>query len=110
MIYNIPNHYRGDTWDGINKIAITQNNVPVNLTNASIKMEFRQDIDSPVIMTFSTENSGIQITSVSSIRVMPRLIEVPFAKYYYDLQVTFPSGIVKTYVSGTWTINPDFTA
>jgi hypothetical protein len=109
MIYNIPPHKRGDTWDGINKISITQNGIPVNLTNASIKMEFRTGIDTPVAMTFSTENSGITITSLSSIKIMPRLIEVPFATYYYDLQVTFPAGVVKTYVSGTWIIVPDYT-
>jgi hypothetical protein len=109
MTYNIPDQRRGDTWDGINKISITQNGIPVNLTNSFIKMDFRRNIDTPVIMTFSTENSGITITSVSSIRVMPKVIEVPFAKYYYDLQVTFPTGIIKTYVSGTWNITPDIT-
>jgi hypothetical protein len=109
MTYNIPRHRRGDTWDGINNISITQNGVPVNLTNASVKMEFRQGIDTPVAMTFSTANSGITITSVSSVRVMPRLIEVPFSTYKYDLQVTFSTGVVKTYISGEWPIIADIT-
>ena len=110
MIYNIPEHRRGDTWDGINKIGITQNGVPVNLTNSSIKMEFRQDVDAPVALTLSTENSGILITSISSIRIPSRIVEMPHSKYYYDLQVTFPTGIIKTYITGTWVIIPDITA
>jgi hypothetical protein len=109
MIYDIPEHRRGDTWDGINKIGITQNGIPVNLTNSLIKMEFRQGIDTPVALTLSTENSAIVITSLSSIRILPKTIEIPYGKYFYDLQVTFPTGVIKTYISGSWTVAPDFT-
>jgi hypothetical protein len=112
MIYNIPEHRRGDTWDGINSIALTQNGQPVNLSGALVKMEFRLGIDDPVALTLSTENGSIQVISpgLSSVRILPRIIEIPFAKYYYDLQVTYPTGIVKTYITGTWPITPDYTA
>jgi len=109
MTYDIPPHRRGDTWDGINSITISINNAPIVLSGASVKMEFRQDIDAPVAMTFSTENSGIVILNANTIRLMPRKIEVPFATYYYDLQVTYPTGIVKTYMAGTWPIVADIT-
>jgi hypothetical protein len=109
MTYNIPSHRRGDTWDGINSIAISVNNVPVVLSGASISMEFRQDIDTPVVMSFSTETSTIQVLNANTIRILPRKIEVPFATYYYDLQVTYPTGVVKTYMSGSWAIVPDIT-
>lgn len=109
MTYDIPPHHRGDTWDGINSISISVNGVPVVLSGAEVKMEFRQNIDTPVAMTFSTANSGIVILNANTIRVMPRKIEVPFAKYYYDLQVTYPTGVVKTYMSGTWPIVADIT-
>lgn len=109
MTYNIPPHRRGDTWDGINSISISINGVPVVLSGASVKMEFRQDIDSPVVMTFSTENSGIVILNANTVRLMPRKIEVPFATYQYDLQVTYPTGVVKTYMAGTWPIVADIT-
>lgn len=109
MTYNIPSHRRGDTWDGINSIAISVNSVPVVLSGSKITMEFRQDIDSPVVMTFSTETSTIQILNANTIRIPARKIEVPFGTYQYDLQVTYSTGVVKTYMSGIWEIVPDIT-
>jgi hypothetical protein len=109
MTYDIPPHRRGDTWDGINSIAISVNSVPVVLSGASIKMDFRQGIDTPVVMTFSTETSTIQILNGNTIRIPARKIEVPFGTYQYDLQVTYQTGIVKTYMSGIWPIVADIT-
>jgi hypothetical protein len=111
MTYDIPSHRRGDTWDGINSITINVNGAPVNLTDASIKMEFRQSIDSPVALTLSTTDNSIVITNAAegTILIPARIIEIPFAKYLYDLQVTYSTGVVKTYMSGTWEITPDIT-
>lgn len=109
MTYDIPPHRRGDTWDGINSISININGVPIVLSGAAIKMEFRQGLDTPVAMTFSTTDNTIQILNANTIRIPPRKIEVPFAKYFYDLQVTYPTGVVKTYMSGSWPIVPDIT-
>jgi hypothetical protein len=109
MTYDIPPHRRGDTWDGINSISISVNNVPISLSGASIAMDFRQGIDTPVIMRFTTENNTIQILNANTIRIPSRKIEVPFGTYQYDLQVTYPTGVVKTYMSGIWPIVPDVT-
>lgn len=111
MTYTIPPHRRGDTWDGINSITISVNGSPINLTNATVKMEFRQDLDAPVALTLSTTDNSIQIINAASgiIRIPSKKIEVPFAKYYYDLQVTYPNGVVKTYMDGSWEIKPDIT-
>jgi hypothetical protein len=109
MTYDIPSHRRGDTWDGINSISININGVPVNLSGAEVKMEFRQSVDAPVAMTFSTATSSILLLNANTIRILPKKIEVPFAKYYYDLQVTYPNGAVKTYMEGTWPIVHDIT-
>lgn len=111
MTYNIPSHRRGDTWDGINSITINVNGAPINLTNATVKMEFRQDLDAPVALTLSTTDGSIVITNAPGgvISIPAKKIEVPFAKYLYDLQVTYPTGVVKTYMSGTWEIVADIT-
>jgi len=111
MTYDIPDHRRGDTWDGISSICIQVNGAPANLTGAVIKADFRRSIDAPVALTLSTANGGIIITNAVGgiIQFPPKLIEIPFAKYLYDLQVTYPNGVVKTYFSGTWTITPDLT-
>jgi hypothetical protein len=111
MIYNIPSHRRGDTWAGIGSLTIFVNSSALNLQGSDIKMEFRQSIDSPVALTLSTQTSSIIInqTTLGLIQIPPKLIEIPFGEYFYDLQITFPNGVVKTYMSGTWEITPDIT-
>lgn len=111
MTYRIPPHRRGDTWDGINSITISVNGTPVNLTGATIKMEFRQSVDYPVALTLSTTDNTIQFVNAANgvIRIPSQMIEIPFSTYLYDLQVTFPNGTVKTYMSGTWEIVSDIT-
>jgi hypothetical protein len=112
MTYNIPRHRRGDTWDGINKIGIKVNGEPVDLSETEIVMEFREDYDSPVALRLSTVSGNIIVLpDLSSIQVLPVLIDVPPATYKYDLQVTYitdpPS--IKTYLEGAWEIYYDIT-
>jgi hypothetical protein len=109
MTYNIPPHHRGDTWDGINSISISVNGIPIVLSGAEVKMDFRQSIDSPTALTFSTADNTIILVNSNTIRIPAREIKIPFSKYYYDLQVTYPTGVVKTYMSGHWSIVPDIT-
>ena len=111
MTYDIPSHRRGDTWDGINSITINVNGVPINLTNATVKMEFRQNLDTPVALTLSTTDGSLIVTNAVGgvISIPPKKIEIPFKKYLYDLQVTYSTGVVKTYMSGTWEIIADIT-
>lgn len=112
MTYNIPRHRRGDTWDGINTIGIKVNGVPVNLSAAEVSIEFREDYDSPVALRLSTTNSTISVLpDLSSIRILPVLIDIPPATYLYDLQATYttPPTAVKTYLEGTWEIYFDVT-
>lgn len=111
MIYNIPNHRRGDTWDGISSISLSANGVPLNLSGAEIAMQFRQSVDSPVAFEFTTSNNKILITNPleGTFTIPPMIIDVPFQTYYYDLQITFASGRKKTYMEGYWKIIPDIT-
>lgn len=110
-IYDIPKHKRGDTWVGINNIVIATNGAPVDLTGATIRMDFRKSIDSPAALTLSTSNNSIIITQPTqgAFTIPPRIIEIPFGIYLYDLQVTYPNGVVLTYIEGTWEIVADIT-
>lgn len=111
MTYNIPPHRRGDTWDGINKIGITINGVPVNLTGAVVTMELREDYDAPAVLTLSTTTSTITVLpDLSSIQIPPVIVDVQPATYRYDIQVTYPNLQVKTYLEGKWEIYFDITA
>lgn len=111
MVYNIPAHKSGDTWKGISGITIYRNGSALNLTNADVKMQVRFQIDAPVVVEFSTQNNTIQVFSpLSGIIVIPeQVIDIPPAKYQYDLKVTLPSGEVKTFLEGVWEITSHIT-
>jgi hypothetical protein len=111
QMFVIPNHRRGDTWAGFESFIIKVNNTPVDLTNASIKIDFRKQIDSPVALTLSTANGSVVLSNPSQgiFSIPPRIINIPFGIYLYDIQVTYPNGVVTTYVEGTWEIVADIT-
>jgi len=109
LTYNIPDHIRGDTWNGINSISLSKDGNPLQLSGANILMQFRKDVDSPINLELSTSNNGITITSAVSgiIQIPPALITMNYGTYKYDLQITLLDKSVKTYMKGTWTIVPD---
>jgi len=111
MIYNIPAHKSGDTWKGISGITIYRNGSALNLTDAKVEMQVRFQIDAPAVLEFSTDNDTIQVFApISGIIVIPeQVVDVPPAKYQYDLKVTLPSGEVKTFLEGKWEITSHIT-
>jgi len=110
FVYNIPRHRRGDTWDGFKSVGIRTNNIPINLSGAIISMEVREDYDAPVSFSLSTLTSTIKILpSLSAFTIPPVVVDIAPAKYFYDIQITFPSSIIKTYMDGRWEIYFDIT-
>jgi hypothetical protein len=112
LTYTIPPQLRGDTWPGISSITITTSGVPVNLSAANIKMQLREDTDSPVALEISTDNGLINIVDPvnGKFRLLPFVVNIPYGTYNYDIQVTFSNGTVTTYIAGTWVITPDITS
>jgi len=111
MIYNIPPARRGDTWDGINSIAVKVSGVPLNFSGCEVAMQFRESVDAPVALTLSTINSAIEVITpgMTAVRVKPFIVDIPYGKYYYDFQVTTAAGYIKTYMAGFWPITSDIT-
>lgn len=109
QIYNIPDHLRGDTWNGITSISLSKDGIPLNLSGANILMQFRKDIDSPVNLELSSDNGGIVITDDINglISIPPILITMQYGTYQYDLQVVLSDGYTKTYMKGIWKIVGD---
>jgi hypothetical protein len=114
MIYNIPDHICGDFWIGIDNIIIKEFDIPVNLTDCEIYIQFRSDrnIASPAVLTLTTEDESITIKNppLSGIISIPSFnLELPPENYVYDLQINFPSGAIKTYFGGKFSILPHTT-
>lgn len=107
-IYTIPTHYRGDTLNSIT-FTIKENTIAVDLTGASIKMDFRRGTDTGALQESKTIGSGLLVTdAVNGVFEMIAYINNWEAGvYFYDMQITFPSSIIRTYVKGTLTVKQD---
>jgi len=110
--YNFPSHIKGDTFNGI-LFTVTINSAPLDLTDAELNMDLRLTPDTPVIAEhFDSEGNGITIDAnpaTGNFTFNAQIIDIPADNYYYDIEVTFPSGSVKTYIGGRWNILQDVT-
>jgi hypothetical protein len=107
--YNFPDHYKGDTFEG-KVFSILINGTPANLNGASIKMDLRKNSKETTPLTLRlVTGSGITILGNGSFQIDPQVIDIPAEEYVYDIQITFLSGDVKTWVGGTWKILQDIT-
>lgn len=100
--YNFPDQYKGDTFDGIQfTLRINGSSLSyVDLTGASIKCSFKGP-RGPVIKTI-TNGDGINIINASGgkFEIEPFILDWEQNVYNYDIQITFPSGEIKTYIKG----------
>ena len=112
--YNFPEHIRGDTFKGVD-FVMESNSLPLNLVGATIKSQFRPKRNQfDLAWEFSTTAGSIVIQGASNniihfndkpgteMKVRPEV-------YLYDIEITFPSGLIKTYISGTFTVIDDVT-
>lgn len=108
--YNIPDHYRNDTWQGL-VFNIVANGVPVDLTGAAVKISFRRHSKDNSVEDTRTGAGQAAVTDGPNgeITFYGYVVTYVAATYYYDLQVTTSGGDVITYVAGTWTIIEDVT-
>lgn len=107
-------HIKGDTFEAVN-FAMTTGLIPVaiDLTGAVIKMQLRKqscDIVKALSLT-SVANAGLTITNAAGglFKINKQIINIDPFNYVYDIEITFASGAVKTYISGFFNVTPDIT-
>lgn len=107
QIYTFPDHIKGDTFPGVG-FFVKVNNVAVLI--ASVKMELKIAYNMPAALTLENGN-GITISDITdgTFTVDAQIIDIPAFTYLYDIEITTQSGEVHTYISGTWTIQPEVT-
>ena len=103
-------HYKGDTFNQV-PFEILIDAVPLDLTDALIKMQLRKNYEKDVALEFSTINNKIEIVNVSlgTFKIIEQIIDIEAYNYIYDLQITLPSGDVETYIKGKFNIINDVT-
>lgn len=109
---------RGDTWQGIGSITVVKNEMPLDITGASIVMQLRRRPKHGVIVaSWSTDDGSILFLDpgAGKFEVVGRRLEVPAALYYWDIEITlaadadYPDGRRMTIAQGVWTILQDVT-
>lgn len=94
-------------WDTDEYIATTDKNY-IDITNCTILLQLKRGYGQPSALSLST-GSGLTISDATHgiFRIDSQIIDIPAFVYLYDIQISFPSGEVETYISGTWTITGD---
>lgn len=102
--------YNNDTHLGT-EFEIIVNSVPLDLTGASAKMQVRIDRDKQVVIELEI-GSGLSIVGPATdgkLRIDAQVFSAVPDVYKYDIQITLSSGVIKTYIDGTFTIEGDIT-
>jgi hypothetical protein len=94
--------YRGDTW--AQTFRLIQDDVPINLTGATVKSWARLPTAKnaiPLQVTVGPEAGKVTISLPPT--------GMPAGRYNYDLQVAEQDGTVTTWIKGTLRVDQDVT-
>jgi hypothetical protein len=108
----IDNQYKGDTYDGVQFTLLnTEDSSPIDLTGAAIKIQFRYDSKIGTVQKEINIGSGVTVSDAINgiFSIDPFLIDWKPDTYFFDIQMTFPNGVVRTYIQGTIKVIQDIT-
>lgn len=111
--YNFKPQYAEDTCNGIQVTATLtsgETTAPIDLTNIAIKMVFKKQGESTAVLTFEI-GTGITLTDAENGVFTVDAFTVPTTPYtyVYDIEFTYPSTVVKTYMQGLMEVKPQIT-
>jgi hypothetical protein len=100
--------WRNDTW--AQTFAITANDVAVDLSGSTILIQVRTKPTSTDVVLSLVTGTSITIGGVGKNEItLNKIVNIAAGNYVYDMNVTFPSGLVKTYIWGTFLEQEDIT-
>lgn len=104
QVYNIENQYKGNTFDALTFRFIDGDDNPISLAgNIQVSVPFYGGYNTDEVQKELTLNNGVTIVDAADGRLQIDAFEVDLEvdTYQYEITITFPSGDVKTYVTGT---------
>jgi hypothetical protein len=117
--YQIRDQYRNDTtdylgfnfkvWAGDPEVLDIESRL--DLSGIAIKLEFRQGNErGKIAKTLSISNGLTVLDPINGeMTVDPFIVNFVAGTYFYDIQLTYPSGRVKTYIKGEMIVKEDTT-
>lgn len=100
--YNLKSVTYGNTFLGVRFNLPSQSNC--SLTGAIVTMQLRLSPDSAAVATYVLPHIGEY-----SFQILPFVVKLKPATYYYDILISFADGREKTWIGGTWIIEPAIT-
>ena len=99
--------WRNDTWQQV--FTLLADTTPINLTGATVYIQVRKGCGGTLALTL-TNGSGVTIGGASNNQVtVSKLVDIAKGNYVWDMQVTFASNVVKTYLEGDFIVYDDVT-
>lgn len=103
---------KGDTFKGRKMWFYNgkdEDKTPIDLTGASVLIQFKKGYAQNATFKFDTADNSILITDAinGEITLVSRKMDYPAYNYIFDVQVTFASGVVKTFFTNYWKICQD---
>jgi hypothetical protein len=99
--------WRNDSW--AQTFALLADTTPIDLSGSTILIQVRPTPTSSVVaLELTSEDSSIGIGGVDNNQItLNKIVDVAAGTYVYDMNVTFPSGEVKTYLWGNFIVSED---
>lgn len=112
--YNFPAAIRGDTYNDVEFIVNTKVGLvitPKDLTGCKIRMWIVNKTTKATAMDLTTLNGKIVITDAvaGKFKVVFGVVNIPIETYNYDIEITFTSGVIKTWIKGAFFVTNDIT-
>ena len=99
--------WRNDTWQQV--FTLLADTTPINLSSATVYIQVRKGCAGTLALSL-TNSSGVTIGGVSNNQItVNKLVDIAKGNYVWDMQVTFTSGVVKTYLEGDFIVYDDVT-
>ena len=107
--YNLPDAYRGDTYNAIRFDFTDGNGSGINLSSCTAIAQVRNTRNALLLQWSSVD--GTMLISGNTLTfntVSAQKMKIPAGTHNYDLQINF-SGIYDTFLNGTWNVIQDVT-
>jgi hypothetical protein len=99
--------WRNDTWQQV--FTLLADTTPINLTGATVYIQVRKGCGGTLALTL-TNGSGVTIGGANNNQItVNKLVNIDKGNYVWDMQVTFTSTVVKTYLEGDYFVYDDVT-
>ena len=108
--YNLPDGYKGDTYDTV-QFRLSINDVAEDLTNYAIRCMFRENTKQGILVKDISIGSGITLVDAVNglFNIDAFAMTFDAGGYFYDIEFTDGNGRIKTYLKGQLTVIQDIT-